>query len=379
MLLPGVSDRGPRAQGPPPVAPAQVSAELPPPSVGFERRAAEVLDDGPVRLLRGRGRRRDHAARQPGGLAADRDPSAGDGGRGRAWNLRTTLLGRPRPQSGDRRADWPSRRWPTPTASGATARAAAGAGSLYCLSSLATTSVADLARGGARAPRAGCSCTCSATGASPTSWWRRPPTTATRRSWSPSTCRCWGCASARCAQRLCDRRANDAFPAWRRWARQGDLALTDIGLLIDPTLTWADIEAFAARSGLPVLVKGVLTAEDARLAAEHGAAGVVVSNHGGRQLDTVLSGADALPAVVEAVGDRLDVIVDGGVRRGHRRAQGAGAGSARGDGRPPGAVGAGGGRGGRRPTSAGAAARASWTWRWRWPACRARGTWRAST
>ena len=96
----------------------------------------------------------------------------------------------------------------------------------------------------------------------------------------------------------------------------GSLPLTDIGLLIDPSLTWADVERFAAGCGLPVLVKGILTADDARLAAQHGAAGVVVSNHGGRQLDTVLSGADALPEVVDAVGDRLDVLVDGGIRRG---------------------------------------------------------------
>ena len=65
-----------------------------------------------------------------------------------------------------------------------------------------------------------------------------------------------------------------------------------------------------------MIVKGILTAEDARLAAEHGARGVVVSNHGGRQLDTVLAGADALPAVADAVGDVIDVIVDGGIRRG---------------------------------------------------------------
>ena len=96
----------------------------------------------------------------------------------------------------------------------------------------------------------------------------------------------------------------------------GTLPLTDIGLLIDPSLTWEDVERFGSASGLPVLVKGVLTAEDARLAAEHGAAGVVVSNHGGRQLDTVPSGADALPEVVEAAAGRLDVLVDGGVRRG---------------------------------------------------------------
>jgi 4-hydroxymandelate oxidase len=86
--------------------------------------------------------------------------------------------------------------------------------------------------------------------------------------------------------------------------------------LIDADLSWKDIERFAADSGLPVLVKGVLSADDARLAAAHGARGVVVSNHGGRQLDTVPAGADALPAVVEAVGDALDVLVDGGVRRG---------------------------------------------------------------
>ena len=90
----------------------------------------------------------------------------------------------------------------------------------------------------------------------------------------------------------------------------------DTDALIDPDLSWADVATFAADSPLPVLVKGVLTAEDARLALEHGAAGVIVSNHGGRQLDTVLSGADALPEIADAVGDRLDVLVDGGIRRG---------------------------------------------------------------
>ena len=92
--------------------------------------------------------------------------------------------------------------------------------------------------------------------------------------------------------------------------------LMQIGDLIDPSLTWADVEEFASDCNLPVLVKGVLTPEDARLAAAHGVAGVVVSNHGGRQLDTVPAGAEALPAIVNAVGDQVDVIVDGGVRRG---------------------------------------------------------------
>lgn len=94
------------------------------------------------------------------------------------------------------------------------------------------------------------------------------------------------------------------------------LAPMHLAAEVDPDLTWSEVEAFITGSPLPVIVKGILTAEDARLAEEHGAAGIVVSNHGGRQLDTVLAGADALPEVVEAVGDRLEVLVDGGVRRG---------------------------------------------------------------
>ncbi len=90
----------------------------------------------------------------------------------------------------------------------------------------------------------------------------------------------------------------------------------DVGAQIDPELGWADISRLVSDSPVPVLVKGILTAADARLAVEHGVAGVVVSNHGGRQLDTAVSGADALPAVVDAVGDQIDVLVDGGIRRG---------------------------------------------------------------
>jgi isopentenyl diphosphate isomerase/L-lactate dehydrogenase-like FMN-dependent dehydrogenase len=87
--------------------------------------------------------------------------------------------------------------------------------------------------------------------------------------------------------------------------------------LISPSLTWKDIEDFVGTAGgLPVLVKGVLTAEDARLACEHGGAGLVVSNHGGRQLDGVSATIDALPEVVEAVDGRIEVLLDGGIRRG---------------------------------------------------------------
>jgi isopentenyl diphosphate isomerase/L-lactate dehydrogenase-like FMN-dependent dehydrogenase len=86
--------------------------------------------------------------------------------------------------------------------------------------------------------------------------------------------------------------------------------------LMDPGLAWADLERLAADSPLPVLVKGLVTAEDAELAVRHGAAGIVVSNHGGRQLDRALATGDALPEVVDAVAGRVAVLVDGGIRRG---------------------------------------------------------------
>jgi isopentenyl diphosphate isomerase/L-lactate dehydrogenase-like FMN-dependent dehydrogenase len=97
---------------------------------------------------------------------------------------------------------------------------------------------------------------------------------------------------------------------------QGGLTPVETFAQMSASVSWRDIERLESISGLPVLVKGVLTAEDARLACEHGAAGIVVSNHGGRQLDGVAATIDALPEVVEAVGGRLEVLVDGGIRRG---------------------------------------------------------------
>jgi isopentenyl diphosphate isomerase/L-lactate dehydrogenase-like FMN-dependent dehydrogenase len=83
----------------------------------------------------------------------------------------------------------------------------------------------------------------------------------------------------------------------------------------DAALSWRDLEWLAGYK-LPVVVKGILTAEDARLACEHGAAAIVVSNHGGRQLDGVPATLDALEEVVQAVDGRAEVLLDGGVRRG---------------------------------------------------------------
>ncbi len=96
----------------------------------------------------------------------------------------------------------------------------------------------------------------------------------------------------------------------------GGITPAEFFSLMDESITWADLERLVADSPVPVLVKGVHSAHDAVLAAEHGAAGVVVSNHGGRQLDGVPATAEMLPEVVDAVGDRVEVLVDGGIRRG---------------------------------------------------------------
>jgi len=95
-----------------------------------------------------------------------------------------------------------------------------------------------------------------------------------------------------------------------------DLTVAEVFGLVDPSLTWPDVEGLIADTELPVLIKGVLTAEDAELAAEHGAAGVVVSNHGARQIDAVPASIEVLEEVVDAVGGRIEVLMDGGVRRG---------------------------------------------------------------
>ena len=84
----------------------------------------------------------------------------------------------------------------------------------------------------------------------------------------------------------------------------------------DQTLTWKDIDWLCSKAKVPVLLKGVLHPDDARRAADHGAAGIIVSNHGARQLDTVPATIEALPHLVEAVDEKLEVLIDGGIRRG---------------------------------------------------------------
>lgn len=81
-------------------------------------------------------------------------------------------------------------------------------------------------------------------------------------------------------------------------------------------ITWEAVDRLREATPLPVLLKGILTGEDAELAVAHGAAGIMVSNHGGRQLDGVCAGLEALPEVVEAVDGHCEVFCDGGIRRG---------------------------------------------------------------
>jgi isopentenyl diphosphate isomerase/L-lactate dehydrogenase-like FMN-dependent dehydrogenase len=89
-----------------------------------------------------------------------------------------------------------------------------------------------------------------------------------------------------------------------------------VNSLFDPTVTWKDLVWMRGLWKGPLAVKGIMCAEDGRLAVEHGAQAVIVSNHGGRQLDGAQASLDALPEVVDAVGSRAEVVLDGGMRRG---------------------------------------------------------------
>ena len=98
---------------------------------------------------------------------------------------------------------------------------------------------------------------------------------------------------------------------------EGPMAYADVGTALEQsTVTWDDLRWIRDAWDGPIVVKGVHTAEDARIAVDHGAEAIVVSNHGGRQLDGVHATLRALPEVVAAVGDRTDVLLDGGIRRG---------------------------------------------------------------
>ena len=86
--------------------------------------------------------------------------------------------------------------------------------------------------------------------------------------------------------------------------------------VFSPELSWEHLDWLRTRTSLPIFVKGIAHPDDARIAIEHGAAGVIVSNHGGRQLDGVPASIELLPSIAAAVGDKVPVLLDGGIRRG---------------------------------------------------------------
>lgn len=104
-----------------------------------------------------------------------------------------------------------------------------------------------------------------------------------------------------------------------RTAQQAEnlLASAEAGSVLSAALTWSETLPFLrSNTSLKIIVKGIMTPEDALLAIEHGVDAIIVSNHGGRQLDCVTSTIEALPDIVEAVAGRIPVILDGGITRG---------------------------------------------------------------
>jgi lactate 2-monooxygenase len=89
-----------------------------------------------------------------------------------------------------------------------------------------------------------------------------------------------------------------------------------VQVYVNPSLTWEQLTWLREITSLPILVKGILHPDDAREAVERGVEGVIVSNHGGRQIDGEIASLDALPAVVDAIGERADVLLDSGIRGG---------------------------------------------------------------
>ena len=202
-----------------------------------------------------------------------------------------------------------------PDGEAAVARAAAAAGTIMCLSTFATTSAADVAEAAPDSRR----------------WFQlywHPDRGVTRSLLDQARETGFSAVLFTLDVPVLGRRERDLRTGFA--LRPGlaiqtyGSALGELGALtselaaqlIDARLTWRDLEWLQDNAQMPVLAKGILTAEDAVLAADHGCAGVVVSNHGGRQLDRAVASLDALPEVVEAVGDRVEVLMDGGIRRG---------------------------------------------------------------
>ena len=216
----------------------------------------------------------------------------------------------------------------------AVARAAAAAGTMQFLSGMASTALEDVARDGPAAR-------CFQVYATRDRGVMRELLARVRAAGYPALC---ASVDVPCGgNRERDRRAGVAMPprlslagwlavaAHPDWAigflragrigmpnmfSSGGRAVRNADVRFDAGFTWGDLEWLMAEWGGPLVIKGLLSVADARVAASAGAAAIVLSNHGGRQLDSAVSSLDMLPEVVGAVGGRLEVMLDGGVRRG---------------------------------------------------------------
>jgi isopentenyl diphosphate isomerase/L-lactate dehydrogenase-like FMN-dependent dehydrogenase len=194
------------------------------------------------------------------------------------------------------------------------ARAAAAAGTLMCLSTLATATPAEVSAAAPGAPR----------------WFQLyvfRDRGVTRAFVEEAVAHGYGAIVLTVDAPRLGRRERDVRTGFRvpedivvpsmaalgTWAGATPLELLGA---IDASLAWRDLDELRSLSPLPLVLKGIQTAEDASLAVEHGVDAIVVSNHGGRQLDAVAPTAELLPEIVEAVAGRLEVYVDGGIRRG---------------------------------------------------------------
>jgi 4-hydroxymandelate oxidase len=197
-------------------------------------------------------------------------------------------------------------------------RAAADAGVAYALSTLSSVSIEDVAAA-ARGPR----------------WfqlympaWREVSAALVDRAEQAAYSAVILTADLpRTGRRERDIRNVFSLPEGVRYANLGDWEPTasaegadpfaqNVNALTNAALNWGDLEWLVGKTQLPVLLKGVVRGDDARRAVDAGARGLIVSNHGGRQLDYAIAAADALPDVVAAVGGKVPVLVDGGFRRG---------------------------------------------------------------
>ena len=195
----------------------------------------------------------------------------------------------------------------------ATARAAAAAGTLFCVSTATTSTHAEIAAAAGNAPR-----------------WLQLYVVRDRQRTLDHLAQARECGYSalvltvdmpRLGRRERDLKLGFQIPAdlplpYMRGTGVSHAETMAQHFSTTPSLTWDDLEWVAAEGGLPLVLKGILTREDGALAAERGVAAVFVSNHGGRQLDGVAAGLDALPEVVDAVAGRCEVYVDGGIRRG---------------------------------------------------------------